>query len=95
MVDDEDHVPVECHNSNYGKRRMGDKLFQTSPSRGRSPTMGADIISHAFPGRPLSFQQSIGNVCRTKNERYDYDQTAYTSLILSCIVHLALNVMGY
>jgi hypothetical protein len=56
MVDDEDHVPVEFHNSNYGKGTWEIYWVRLLPSRGRSPTMGADIVSRAFPGRPLGFQ---------------------------------------
>jgi hypothetical protein len=47
---------------------MGEIICKTSPSRGRSPTLGADIISYAFPGRPLGFQQLFENG-NTTNEQ--------------------------
>jgi len=56
MVDDEDHVLVEFHNSDYGKSTWEMIWVRLLPSRGRSPTMGADIVYRAFPGRPLGFQ---------------------------------------
>jgi hypothetical protein len=46
MADDEDHLPVEPHNFNYG---IGRWESQTS-SKSRTLTNKADIISHAFPG---------------------------------------------
>ena len=51
---------------------MGDFLGQTSPSRGRSPTMGADIITHSLPRLTVEFPKGWKRMNERTNERYDY-----------------------
>jgi hypothetical protein len=87
------HAPVEFHNFNYGKGRWEIYWVKTSPSRGRSQTIGADIISLAFPGRPLSFlRQWLGKCHRTnaKERTTKLAQIKLHVLPLDCPVRLML-----
>jgi len=67
MVDDGVHLPVEFHNSNYGKDRWEIywvRLLQVVDAHQH----WEQILSLAFPGRPLSFRNCL-ETCNRTNER--------------------------
>ena len=87
MVDDGDHRPVDFHNSNYDKGQWEILQAQTFPSRGRSPTMGADIIIISLPRLTVEFPKSWKRMNEQTNDTTTV-QTAYTSFILLVLVKL-------